>query len=85
MGLIALLLSSFVAPGITSLLLLYVLVKYFQKYLSLSNEIDEEPLNEVLTPEECEKEFGKCYSFDESVVKVSCPSCVKNEVNGMFV
>ena len=85
MGLIALFLSSFVAPGITSLLLLYVLVKYFQKYLSLSNEIDEEPLNEVLTPQECEKEYGKCYSVDQHVIKVSSPDCVNTEENGIFI
>ena len=83
MGPIAVLSISFLGPAAFVFGVGCFLVRQL-RLLSKKHE-EEEPLNEVLTPQEFVKEYGKCYSVDQHVIKVSSPDCVNTEDNGIFI
>ena len=77
---------TFLLPlGISLILILFVLLGFIRMVCSSSEALHHQHLHEVIT-QKCNKKSKECYSIlDENIIKISCPVCVQNEVNSIFV
>ena len=77
---------TFLLPlGISLILILFVLLGFIRMVCSSSEALHHQHLHEVIT-QKCNKKSKECYSIlDGNIIKISCPVCVQNEVNCIFV
>ena len=80
---------TFLLPlGIGLMLILFVIfgfIRLFRVVCSSSEALHHQHMHEVIT-QKCNRKSKNCYStLDGNIIKISCPVCVQNEVNSIFV
>ena len=73
--------------GISVILILFVIIGFTRIVCSTSEALHHQHLQEVITStHKCNRKLKECYSIlDGNIIKISCPVCVQNEVNSIFV
>ena len=77
---------TFLLPlGISLILILFVIFGFIRVVCSSSEALHHQHMHEVIT-QKCNRKSKECYSIlDGNIIKISCPVCVQNEVNSIFV
>ena len=71
--------------GISVILILFVIIGFTRIVCSTSEALHHQHMHEVII-QKCNRKSKECYSIlDGNIIKISCPVCVQNEVNSIFV
>ena len=71
--------------GICLILILFVIIGFTRIVCSSSEALHHQHMHEVII-QKCNRKSKECYSIlNGNIIKISCPVCVQNEVNSIFV
>ena len=78
-------LTYFLPLGISVILILFVIIGFTRIVCSTSEALHHQHMHEVII-QKCNRKSKECISIlDGNIIKISCPVCVQNGVNSIFV